>query len=108
MKRFIALLCTAAILACAAVSLAAPATEQINAQPNKQGVFWWSGLRERLRSEMPDPSKYENLSETERVKAIQADFEALLEKKIANGELTQEQAKKVLDRFNAEQPHVRR
>jgi len=108
MKRFIALLSTVAILACVAVTLAAPATELSHAPSEKQGVFWWSGLRERLRSEMPDSSKYENMSEPERVKAIQADFEALLEKKIANGELTREQAKKVLERFNKEQPHVRR
>ena len=108
MKKFFALLCAVAILACAAAALAAPATKPSNAQAVNQGMFWWSGLRERLKSEMPDSSKYEGMSENERRDTIESDFKALLEKKIAGGELTREQAEKVLERFNKEQPHMNR
>ena len=51
-------------------------------------------------SRLPDMSKYEGMEDEERVAAMTADFVAMLEEKVASGELTQEQADNMLERFS--------
>ena len=53
-----------------------------------------------FRFNPPDMSKYEGMTEEERASAMMEDFKAKLEKMVADGDITQEQADQMLDHFH--------
>ncbi len=52
-----------------------------------------------LLKELPDLSKYEDMTDEQRQEAMKADLKTILDAKVKAGDLTQEQADKMLERF---------
>ncbi len=75
------------------VSVTTTAEEQVDDTAPSTAPF-------SFRMELPDPSKYDGMTDEERQEAMKADLKAALDKKVADGVLTQTQADKILERVD--------
>ena len=64
---------------------------------DSQNAFWG---KKRFSAELPNPSKYQDMTDAERFAAMKDDLKAMLDQKVKDGELTQEQADKMLEGFS--------
>jgi len=76
------------------------ATDDATADGGEAGAGAFFG-KDKVKLDLPDPSKYEGMTDEERAAAMQADLKAALDQKVADGELTQEQADRMLERFSS-------